>query len=110
MATAAENLNKHLLLAVRQLEIISGTVAEIRDSTFELVDQIYGLLISLTDPGIPREMKGPEIVAALRGIINTTTLITLEPKDKEDILRILELIKLCIYHKAYNSNAPNLLD
>ncbi len=55
MATAVENLNKHLQLAVRQLKIISGTVNEIPD---ELVDEIYGLLLSLT----PREMKGPEIV------------------------------------------------
>ncbi len=37
MATAVENLNKHLQLAVRQLKIISGTVSEIPDSTFELV-------------------------------------------------------------------------
>ena len=55
MATAIENLDKHLRLAVRQLEIISGTVAEIPDSTFELVDQIYGLLLSLTQPGSPEK-------------------------------------------------------
>jgi hypothetical protein len=51
MATAVENLNKHLQLAVRQLKIISGTVNEIPDSTFELVDEIYDLLLSLTEPG-----------------------------------------------------------
>ncbi len=51
MATAVENLKKHLQLAVRQLKIISGTEAEIPDSTFELVDEIYGLLLSLTEPG-----------------------------------------------------------
>ena len=51
MATAVENLNKYLQLAVRQLKIISGTVNEIPDSIFELVDQIYDLLLSLTEPG-----------------------------------------------------------
>ena len=55
MATAVENLNKHLQLAVRQLKIISGTVAEIPDSTFELVDEIYGLSQSLTEPGSPEK-------------------------------------------------------
>ena len=51
MATAVENLNEHLQLAVRQLKIISGTVNEIPNSTFELVDEIYDLLLSLTEPG-----------------------------------------------------------
>ena len=55
MATAVENLNKHLQLAVRQLKLISGTVNEIPDSTFELVDEIYGLLLSLTEPGSPQK-------------------------------------------------------
>ncbi len=55
MATAVENLNKHLQLAVRQLKLISGTVAEIPDSTFEIVDEIYGLLLSLTEPGSPEK-------------------------------------------------------
>ena len=43
MATAVENLNKHLRLAVRQLKLISGTVTEIPDFAFEIVDEIYGL-------------------------------------------------------------------
>ncbi len=51
---------------------------EIPDSTFELVDEIYGLLLSLKaipkGAGIPTEMKGPEIVAVLRGIANTTSV------------------------------------
>ena len=51
MATAVENFNKHLQLAVRQLKIISETVNEIPDSTFELVDEIYDLLLSLTEQG-----------------------------------------------------------
>ena len=57
MATAVENLNKHLQSAVRQLKIISGTVNEIPDSAFELValDQIYDLLLSLTELGSPKK-------------------------------------------------------
>ena len=55
MATAVENLNKHLQLAVRQLELISGTVDEVPDSTFELVDEIYGLLLSLTEGESPEK-------------------------------------------------------
>ena len=52
MATAVENLNKHLQLAVRQLKIISIRDSEIiPDSTFEFVDQIYDMLVSLTEPG-----------------------------------------------------------
>ncbi len=51
MATAVENLNKHLQLAVRHLKIISGTVIEIPDATFEIVDEIYDLLLSLTETG-----------------------------------------------------------
>ena len=60
MATAVENLNKHLQLAVRQLKIVSIPDSEIipdssRSSTFELVDQIYDLLLSLTEPGYPKK-------------------------------------------------------
>ena len=51
MANAVENLSKHLQLAVRQLKLISGTVIEIPDSTFEIVDEIYSLLLSLTETG-----------------------------------------------------------
>ncbi len=55
MATAMENLNKHLQLAVRQLKIITGTVIEIPDSTFDIVDEIYGLVLSLTEPRSPEK-------------------------------------------------------
>ena len=55
MVNAVENLNKHLRLAVRQLELISGHPIEIPDATFEIVDEIYGLLLSLTEPGSPEE-------------------------------------------------------
>lgn len=55
MATAVEHLNKHLQLAVLQLKIISGIVNEIPDSAFELVDQIYDLLLSLIVPGSPKK-------------------------------------------------------
>ena len=57
MATAVENLNKHLQLAVRQLKLISGIVIEIPDSTFEIVDEIYGLLLSPTGPGSPKKWR-----------------------------------------------------
>ena len=41
--------------------------------------------------------------------LNTTTLNVHDPQDKE-LLRLLELIKLCVYHPAFNSNAQHLLD
>ena len=50
-------------------------------------------------------MKGPEIIAALKGIVNTTTLNTLTAQDKTDIRRLLEIINLCLYSPAYNLNA-----
>ena len=55
-------------------------------------------------------MRGPDIVAALKGIVNTTTLNTLEPQDKADIRKLLELINFSLQSPTYNSNAPNLLD
>ena len=65
MATSVKNLNKHLQLAVRQLKLISGIVAEIPDSTSEIVEEIYGLLLSLTerDPQrneVTRDRCGPK--------------------------------------------------
>ena len=41
-------------------------------------------------------MKGPEIVAVLKGIVNSTSLNTLHPQDKADIRRLLEIINLCL--------------
>ena len=55
MVDAMENLNKHLQLAVRQLKIISEKPIEIPDFTFEIVDEIYGLLLSLTEGGSPEK-------------------------------------------------------
>ncbi len=55
-------------------------------------------------------MKGPEIVAALRGIINSTSLNTLPPQDKAEIRRLLGIKNLCLYSPTYNSNAQHLLD
>ncbi len=57
MATTVENLNKHLQLAVRQLKVISGKPIEIPDTTFEILDEIYGLLLSLTEPD-PQRNEG----------------------------------------------------
>lgn len=39
-------------------------------------------------------MKGPEIVAALRGIINTTSLMQLSTEDKTEIKHLLDLQSL----------------
>ena len=87
---------------MRQFKIISGTVNEIPDSIFELVDQFYDLLLSLTEPGyprlIPKEMKGPEIVAALKGRLTPC-------QDKAQIRRLLEIINLCLFSPNYNLNA-----
>ncbi len=55
MANAVENLNKHLQLAVRQLKLISGNPIEIPDFTFEIIDEIYGLLLSLTEGESPEK-------------------------------------------------------
>ena len=52
-------------------------------------------------------MKGPEIVAALRGIVNITTLCALSPEDKAIIRRILQTIDLCLCSPTYNWNAPS---
>lgn len=50
-------------------------------------------------------MTGPEIVAALRGIVNSMSLITLIPQDKAEIRRLLEIMNICLYSPTYNSNA-----
>lgn len=68
MATAVENLNRHLQSAVRQLKIVSGIVNEIPHSTFELaIEEIYGLLLSLTDPGTPEKRRDQRSLLPQRG-------------------------------------------
>ncbi len=51
---------------------------EIPDSTFELYIRTRGRNLRFVaipkGAGIPTEMKGPEIVAVLRGIANTTSV------------------------------------
>ena len=42
-------------------------------------------------------MKGPEIVAALKGIVNTTSLNTLPSEDKVAVRSLLDIIKLCLF-------------
>ena len=49
-------------------------------------------------------MKGPQIVAALKGIVNSTSLKTLDPQGKADIRRLLEIMNLCLYSTTYNLN------
>ncbi len=54
MANANEDLNKHLKLAIRQLEELSTrSTYSIDDETFELIDKISGLLLEMTTPGSP---------------------------------------------------------
>ena len=50
-------------------------------------------------------MKGPEIVAALRGIVNTTSLNTLSTEDKVAIRTLLDIINLCLFTPQYQLNA-----
>lgn len=53
MATAFENLIKHLKLAIRQLEdLSSGNKCAIdEDQLIDLADKITGLVLNLTEPG-----------------------------------------------------------
>jgi hypothetical protein len=50
-------------------------------------------------------MQGPQIVAALKGIINTTSLNTLDPEDKVRIRVLLDIINLCLFTPQYKVNA-----
>jgi hypothetical protein len=50
-------------------------------------------------------MKGPEIVAALKGIVNTTSLNTLSVEDKVAIRSVLDIINLCLFTPTYQVNA-----
>ena len=55
--------------------------------------------------GIPNSMKGPEIVAALKGIVNTTSLNTLPSEDKVAVRSLLDIINLCLFTPTYQVNA-----
>ncbi len=50
-------------------------------------------------------MKGPEIVAVLNGILNTTTLNAITSEDKVEIRRMLNIIDLCLFSAQYQVNA-----
>ncbi len=50
-------------------------------------------------------MKGPKIVAALRGIVNTTALNTLTTEDKVAIRSLLDIINLYLFTPTYQVNA-----
>jgi len=52
-------------------------------------------------------MRGPEVVAALRGIINSTTLNTLSTEDKVAIRSLLDIINLCLFTPTYNFDAQH---
>ena len=44
-------------------------------------------------------MKGSEVVAALKGIINTTTLRALATEDKVEIKHLLDLINFSLFSR-----------
>ena len=50
-------------------------------------------------------MRGSEVVAALRGIVNTTALNTLSTEDKVAIRSLLDIINLCLFTPTYQVNA-----
>ena len=50
-------------------------------------------------------MQEPQIVAALKGIMNTTCLNTLSSQDKEAIRTLLDIINLRLFTPQYNLNA-----
>jgi len=50
-------------------------------------------------------MQGPQIVAALKGIVNTTSLNTLYTEDKVAIRTLLDIINLCLFTPQYQVNA-----
>ncbi len=53
MATAFENLIKHLKLGIRQLETSSNDTKSVidEDQLIDLADKITGLVLNLTEPG-----------------------------------------------------------
>ena len=67
----------------------------------------YCSFISFADnrTGIPTIMRGSEVVAALRGIVNTTSLNTLSIEDKVAIRSLLDIINLCLFTSTYQVNA-----
>ena len=55
MATAFENLSKHLKLAIRQLEELSTSKKPVadEDQLIDLADKRTGLVLEITEPGSP---------------------------------------------------------
>ncbi len=50
-------------------------------------------------------VQGLEVVAALKGIVNTTALNTLTSEDKVAIRSLLDIINLCLFTPTYQVNA-----
>ncbi len=50
-------------------------------------------------------MKLLEIVAALKGIVNTTSLNTLSVDDKVVICSLPDIINICLFTPTYQVNA-----
>ncbi len=53
-------------------------------------------------------MLGPQVVASLKGIINTTSLNTLDPEYKAAVRSLLDIINLCLFAPQYQVNAQYL--
>ena len=53
-------------------------------------------------------MQGYQIVAALKGIANMTSLNTLDQKDKVAVRQLLDITNLCFCAPQYQVNARDL--
>lgn len=49
-------------------------------------------------------MKGLEIVASLKGIVNTTSFNTLSRQDKVAIRSLLDILNQCLFTPTYQVN------
>ncbi|DBA81633.1 TPA: hypothetical protein ACH3X1_007388 [Trebouxia sp. C0004] len=102
MAMAYENLIKDLKLAIQQLEQLTKVASSMyKDQLIDLAYQITSLVVELTALGIPNRMKGLEIAAALKGIMNTTSLDTVSVEDKMAIRSLLDIMNLCLFTPTY---------
>ncbi len=95
MATAYEDLVKHLKLVIRQLrELVTKT-----ESSLEVGRHDQRSSCAAHRLGIPFTMKGSEVVAASKGILNTTTLREL---DKDTCSTSLTTASSDAQHRSYH--------
>ncbi len=76
MASRDHNVIHHLKLALEHL----GRIKRRTDLRYRRENQWY--VTKIDSPGILGIMKGLKVVAALKGIVNTTSLNTLSTEDK----------------------------